>query len=222
MIAKVREVYEFGYLYKLLPGANKEVYWLVSNKGIDSVLDKQSEYFNICKQDIEKESFEKNCNLLVVEKIDSLKDNSRLFSQILDIEEDPYIFRKYILYFTEDELAELGDLIKKERFNSFITNNASEASFFDEYKNSDTMFSGYSLLYRLMIKLPFLEIKSREETLDDLKKNMKGALTEKGVVKDYVTVSEFLSGKSIDDINNADSAKILEDVLNSFGGDLYD
>ncbi|MGL6582960.1 ABC-three component system middle component 1 [Aeromonas caviae] len=52
-------------------------------------------------------AFSKNTDLIVLLKLDNLANYKKLEEIIFSIEENPYHFKKYVLYYTEDELRKV-------------------------------------------------------------------------------------------------------------------
>ncbi len=48
-------------------------------------------------------AFKKNCDLILIYKVDFLSDFNLIEEKILEIEENPYYFKKYFFYYSEAE-----------------------------------------------------------------------------------------------------------------------
>jgi hypothetical protein len=96
-------------------------------------------------------AFSKNTDLIVLLKLNNLAQYKNLEEKIFLIEENPYHFKKYVLYYTEDELNFItgkGYLDIKETLN--------DHGEFINYKNSPLKPCIYNLVARVFIKIPFL------------------------------------------------------------------
>lgn len=148
----------------------KKTFWFVTDADLMSVLENQGEFYEQCKAITTDKSLKKNCNLLLLHKIqDKLTETNR--RTLLKIEEDPYHFRKYVLYYTESELNELKNLQGEEKLLIYIENNAFDTKIFEQFKNKVEEYSGLALMYRILIKMPFLNIESNDpDGLENLEK----------------------------------------------------
>ena len=142
-------------------------------------------YENIDNDD--KKALDKNLSAVYVIKVKDSKEFSDNRNIIYDIEESPYFFKRYILAYTENQVNELVDTLKRNRINldRISDENLSElVNDFDEYKK--LMKNGgegyYELLVRLFCKLPFLNFTTNNEiSIDSLEKEIEGRIGEEGL-----------------------------------------
>jgi hypothetical protein len=208
-----------GRLY-VFNDENIETYWFLVAKDIKSILDNQDSYFNECKEAINKKSFDRNCNMLAVVKIADDFDES-LKNEILKIEENPYHFRKYVIYYKENELEELNKLMDGKDIFSFIKNGIGNSSMFEEFKHDQREFSGLGLFYRILIKMPFITIESYEGSpLENLGKSIKSTLEKKELLDYHDILLKIINTKSTFELNNMEPIEIFEMLVVAFGGDI--
>ncbi len=146
-------------LFYCLESESKKSFWLVV-KDIDlsDILDEQSKLLKACQDVCDDPDLDKNLSLLVLSKVDS---SSPSFKQtILDIEEDPYLFRKYVLRYASDEVTQLKNNFLNQSIPDFISQQLSNEETFQCYKTNPEEFGWQSLIYRVAIKLPFIVIKT--------------------------------------------------------------
>jgi hypothetical protein len=121
---------------------------------------------------------------------------------ISSIEEDKYLFKKNIIFYSENEVVELQNLLSetytKERANSILQT----TDLFEKLKSNKN--SGYALLTRLFIKVPFLHLEIQHIDLENLSNLIEKESQEKKVDNLYM-----LNQKQID-INQLLSYKDLE------------
>lgn len=101
---------------------NKKSYWLIiETDNMNTIIENQSQYFEEAKKIINNEWFDKNVNLLVLHKVESFENIQDL---ILEIEEDPYLFKKQIILYKDTELENLNQAIEVEEstIKDFIEN----------------------------------------------------------------------------------------------------
>jgi hypothetical protein len=120
---------------------------------------------------------------------------------ISSIEEDKYLFKKNIVFYSESETTELQDLFSEdytpEKANSILQT----TGLFENLKTNKN--SGYALLTRLFIKLPFLHLEMQHIDLENLSELIEQEAEEKKVDNLYM-----LNQKQID-INKLSSYKDL-------------
>ena len=127
-------------------------YWLIIH---DFQLENQAELFENIKDAFEDESFIKNISVLCIRCVEEI-DLQHVDNEILEIENDPYFFKKYVLAYTHESEGELVPLIDKE-FNSgkTISEVVMDKEVFKKLKE-ETYFGAYHLLYSIAHKLPFM------------------------------------------------------------------
>lgn len=149
-------------------------------------------------------SFSKNTDLIVLYKIkdeDDYKKNEKL---ILDIEENAYHFKKYVLYYTSQEIKLLEDKTYKDVISS-LTNH----EMFSAYKKNPLLPTSYSLAAKIFIKLPFLSMPdvTRESIL--IADQIKLATQEIGLEDLYNTLDIF------DAQNTVSIDNLIEELINA-------
>jgi hypothetical protein len=108
-------------------------------------------------------AFNKNTDLILVVKFGQLSDFKKVEDKIFSIEEDPYHFKKYVLYYIEGEERLLAGKTFED-IRGFILNRES----FKQYKSSPLNPSLYGIAARIFIKLPFLDMPINESQLTPL------------------------------------------------------
>lgn len=148
----------------------KEEYWLLARIDAETnVLKEQRDFFDKCAAHIESPSLEKNTSLLIVWETSGHLALETLKKKIMEIEEDAYFFKKYVLHYSPQQknalLKELGD----ESLHNFLSQKLVSQETFQNYKHEkldkvNTM-TWQSLIYRMAIKMPFIDvdIKSKDD-----------------------------------------------------------
>ncbi|MGA4854250.1 ABC-three component system middle component 1 [Acinetobacter haemolyticus] len=137
---------------------------------------------------INSPSFNKNTDLIITLALPTLSDFKINESKILEIEENVYQFKKYILYYSEGESELLNDKNFKDLQNTLSNHNA-----FKEYKNSPLSPSLYSLAARIFIKLPFLEMPIQNEEILPIEMQIENLVKEKNLEILYNTLNSYNS-----------------------------
>lgn len=128
-------------------------YWLVA-EGYGSYEKQEDLYQGVYEKfGSEYPLFEKNTSLLILYDCegDSL-DSSRL----IDIENNPLYFKKYVLCYTNESYEDLVAMLQ----DSSVADLAMEDDMFDRMLK-ETELGAVSLLYGIMHKLPFISIKEQ-------------------------------------------------------------
>lgn len=130
---------------------------------IDEILDEK--ILNISLDHINKE-MKKNTSVIFVTKTDNSELSNQEKKIVFKIEEDPYFYKKYVLWYTEEELTsiqEYMDDMTKHLMNKELFQNMKEVLENDNVDRQDSevlKVYSYILLCRMFIKLPFLSLKT--------------------------------------------------------------
>ena len=93
---------------------------------------------------------EKNTSLLVLLEVEQISEG--ILETIIEIENDPFYFKKYVLAYTTKSSKETIEKISPENFSSMLMQPESFKALKDEADSSGP----YHLLYSIAHKLPFL------------------------------------------------------------------
>lgn len=188
---------------------NKKTFWFVTDTDLMSILINQGEFYQQCKEMTTDKALNKNCNLLILHQIqDEFTETSR--RELLKIEEDPYHFRKYVLYYTETELDELRNLLGEQKLLPYIRENVVNTEIFEQFKKNSKEYSGLSLMYRIFIKLPFLNMKSNDSNeLENLGKVIGKSIEIINATIVHNRLFNNFNNYSVEDISNMDPEKVL-------------
>ncbi|MDB3086407.1 hypothetical protein C4097_18205 [Clostridioides difficile] len=123
----------------------------------------QNEAFNyICSKENQNE-LKKNTSMILFIKLKDLDEKDKMQSQILELEEDVYFFKKYVVLYLEKELEEFKSAIEGRSITEFMKANINKEDLFEDFKREETI-SFYSLILKLYIKLPHLAYSDTFET----------------------------------------------------------
>ncbi|MCR1177775.1 hypothetical protein NE167_11855 [Clostridium botulinum] len=156
--------------FMFLRGLNKKYYY-ISDCTLEFIEDGQATSNNILTKIendiIYNESIKQiPSNLIysiILLKIDNI--NEDLYKTIIKIEEDEYFSKKYVFYYTEDELDLFNLWRKRAGGNSFniLLNKINNAKLLEDKKNS----IGLRFMLRLLVKLPFVKTNIESSHIDD-------------------------------------------------------
>lgn len=102
--------------------------------------------------------FEKNASMLILHDLESASLESY---QLIDIENNPLYFKKYVLCYTNDSYGELVAMLQ----DVSVADLAMEDDMFDRMLK-ETKSGAASLLYGIMHKLPFISVKAQNADRD--------------------------------------------------------
>ncbi|MFA0189716.1 hypothetical protein CWN94_03805 [Vibrio splendidus] len=149
-------------------------------------------------------AFEKNTDFIILFEMDSLSNFSSYENKIFSIEENPYDFKKYVLYYSKEEKSIIDGMTYNEIREEILNRDS-----FKAYKSNVNFPSKYSFSARLFIKLPFLEVPVEEEEL----KSIDAMLTERYVEKDLVEFDKYIN--KIFESNPTDFNSLIEEYLDN-------
>lgn len=202
-----------GNLFSFPTDTGKISFWLVIEKDDLEILGHQNEYFKACKTAIDNNDIDKNTSLLILAKVPETIKFKELKEQILTIEEDPYQFKKLVLFYSENELEALKYQIYDalEEPLPFIEQNIIASENFSTYKTNPTQFSWQSLIYRITHKIPFIKINvEQDNNLQSLFDTNYDILTQKGFAEFDDLVNSSLLSLTPEDFQNISPEEILE------------
>lgn len=157
----------------------------------------QNKAFNfICNRDNSNE-FKKNTSMIVFIKVKDTAQMNEMQSEILELEEDIYFFKKYVLLYLEEEIEELKTKVESKNISEFMKATINDEELFEEFKVEEKL-SFYSLILKLYIKMPHLIYSNTFEPKDiqDLHEKIIDDLGEKGVINlhnELLTVDDIES-----------------------------
>lgn len=139
-------------------------------------------------------SFKKNCDLICIHHLNQLSEFKSHEEQIFAIEEDPYFFKKYVLYYSDAE-----ENVLKEQSYENLKATIADKTLFNEYKKQPLTATQYSVAAKIFIKLPFLELPLNKRELVPLRLQAEGAVSEAGLTKTYESIQK-LNSTNVDDL----------------------
>jgi len=86
-------------------------------------------------------------------------DLGKLKKKVVSVEEDPYFFKKYVLYFSGQERDSLKKATYGRSLHDILRTQIPAQATFAKYKENPLLQKNWQpLLYRIAIKVPFVEI----------------------------------------------------------------
>lgn len=189
--------------YKKIKENNKRFLIVYETDSLQEV-----DYYNNTIKDItpieikSEPAFERNSDLIILLNLKNLGDFNTHEQKIFSIEEDPYYFKKYVLYYSDEEVNLLANKSISDLRKIILDRNL-----FITYKNYPNYPSLYSFAARFFIKIPFLHVPVNEIKMPSIDVMLKESL----LANDLVTFEENLT-KIIND--KADQSEILKEFEN--------
>ncbi|NNA16714.1 hypothetical protein NQ186_02515 [Pseudomonas zeae] len=146
-------------------------------------------------------AFDKNTDLIVLYKLKRRADFNEIEGKVFGIEENPYYFKKYFLYYSEEELR----LLEGHSFDS-ISAVVIDDRMFADYRDEPLLPTIYSVAARIFIKLPFVKVPVKESSLKPLDIYVDEALAEKKLTDLHVRIFN-------DSAAGIDAAKLIESLI---------
>lgn len=168
--------------------AGGERYLILESLGsLDSIENIQGRLLGSIPNTLNDEpAFNKNCDLVLIRKLENLSDFKKLENIVLTYEEDPYHFKKYFLYFSNSEEKLIQDKTYADLFSVIL-----KMDEFDSYKNNPLTPSLYSLAARVFIKLPFLEVPRSNQTLRSLSDDIIAVVAEAKLNQTFNKIASY-------------------------------
>lgn len=148
-------------------------------------------------------AFAKNTDLILLLERDSLELSKQDEATLYAIEEDSYSFKKYVLYYTDEEQQQFETEIKQKGQNWLHDRKAFEA-----YRKATLQASAYNLLIRTYIKLPFITVPAAQAQLQDIAQLANQQVEQAG----FIELSKKL-GLYLDNSTTSDETANLDKLL---------
>lgn len=218
-IGLINKKLNFGVLHSYVD-ENKHSYWLVIvADDLTKIVEKQSEYFNLAKEVANNEWFDKNVSMLIIHKVENFDNIQDL---VIEVEENPYLFKKQIILYKEIEVKKLNEAIelKESTIKDFIEDKILDENTFKKHKENINDNDYESLLYRLAHKMPFIRLNITQEngleTLTDKNKQKIETGSFEGL-NNYVNHTFF--NRSIESIDQMESDTLYNLLLSTLSRD---
>lgn len=186
IIKSLFESYEYvcqevgqGNLFSKIEATNKKDFWyVVVEENLDTLLNNQDEILKLCSDMNDSDELVKNISMLILWNTGGRLDYKVMKKKIMPIEEDPYYFKKHVLYFSLDEYTRLIEEVSNRNITDFIKETIPKSEVFKEYKLNPHSQNWHELLYRMAMKLPFISINiDTSAGIESLEENINRRLT---------------------------------------------
>lgn len=128
----------------------------------------------------EHPAFKKNSDLICILHLGQLSEFKLIEDKIFAIEEDPYQYKKYVLYYNDTEERMLENITYQK-----LLDIVSDKSKFEAYKENPLIASQYSIAAKVFIKLPFLMLQHDNRELVPLHHQAEEVVSEANLTELY-------------------------------------
>ncbi len=214
-----------GKLFSKPNNSMQKDFWIVIEENdLNSIVSRQVDILHECKTKQSSNELDKNASLLVIWNTGGELDLLEMKKQIMPIEENPYYFKKHILYFSPSELESLKDEIENIEINEFFISHITNEETFKQYKNNPLQGSWRELFYRIIIKLPFIKVDI--DTSSDIESLQQSIISKLSLNNDHTLhdlnnqVFEQYENLTLDEIVDKDVSEFIDDLFDAAEGNL--
>lgn len=147
-----------------------------------------------------KDDLKKNSYLLVLAESKVANNHPRKF--FINIEEDPFFFKKYVFRYGENDLKALTEKISTTSITTGLGQLAIDQNIFKKFSEESKSRAGYeNLLYQIYVKIPALSLPTASKDIKNLANEIQNKLTEENLKEQNEKLWKLLSEvdeKSID------------------------
>ena len=172
-------------------------------------------------QSIENNKIIQNTSLIILLNVDDLEVfyRNNLY-KIMQIEEDEYYFRKYVVLYTNEGLSKL-ESNTKFLLDYIQGQDSKDRSLFDKFENNMFFEEAYFIAMQLIIKLPFISLPHANGNFEMIEDRIKLQIK-----KEYMIESEEKVNQILEKLDSIDIKYLLEDSaildeLNKILGDYF-
>lgn len=121
--------------------------------------------------------FDNNTTIVISTDVTTVENKDDMFKTISRVEEDPFYFKKQILYYRKNEKQNIIDALGStesviEKLNAIVTDSTAYEL------RTYGLDSSFDFVTRIYAKLPFLQLKIEQQKLSDLDEMIDTSLTE--------------------------------------------
>ncbi|QJC90815.1 hypothetical protein RS399_11475 [Bacillus inaquosorum] len=182
------------------------VLFISDENKIRDIIKNQAKYFFLLKEFFgEDPDIDKNTSLLIC--IQTSNENNSLF---LNIEEDVYYFKKYVLTYSNEQLTsfitDYRGLIEEKGIKIAMDKIVNDVQLFEDFKQNPDINGVYKLITKIFIKIPILRVPINEEkTVYSLSEVIEDSLKNKGLYDlkvrlDFLRESKYDEGTILESL----------------------
>ncbi|WP_121604900.1 ABC-three component system middle component 1 [Virgibacillus sp. Bac332] len=146
----------------------------------DSLNEQLDQCFESILEEMNVTGIDKNLSFLLLLETESINYSKERNRYIYNLEEDPYDYKKYVLTYSQNQVTALESYLKettKASLTTILNNLLQDKTLFSSFKKKkedsniteDREILLYDLITKIFIKLPFLSVNLKQESLVSLK-----------------------------------------------------
>lgn len=143
-------------------------------------------------QALQNEKTRKNTSLFILIQVDNLKEfyNQNL-NKIMQIEEDEYYFRKYVVFYTIQGLSKLKE--NPQDLLDYIQGEDSNGrSLFDKFEHNMFFDDSYFIAMQMIIKLPFISLPHANEQFEMIENRINTHIKKESLIESEKKVNQIM------------------------------
>lgn len=154
-------------------------------------------------QSIENEKVKKNTSMFILVEVSNLENFYRKnLNQIMQIEEDQYYFRKYVIAYTESGINNLRPYATS-LINYIQGVTKRNQSLFGMFEKDMFFLDEYFIAMQLIIKMPFISLPPATEHFELIEDRIKATITNDNMIEKEKELNSILEILNCDDIKRA-------------------
>lgn len=172
----------------------------------------QMDIYHTLQGSVHEATFDKNVSLLLCLEYKENDDFEKINQYILRIEEDPYCFKKLVLFYTRHEIETISSILESEKCSIW---NLIQSKF-EKYKLIDVEDEKTNFISKLCIKLPFIPITfSDNQEFNNIQSKIQMRIKEKNLEEIWKRIDTYNLGEYTN-LKLLIDKEELDDVLNSW------
>ena len=208
---------EEGILFFKEEDIKKDFWFVIEESDLNLIEDKQSEILKNCIDGLDSIDLNKNVSMLIIWNTGGDLPFKEMKKQLMQVEENPYYFKKHVLYYSPSELEQLYQEISDSTINDFFLSNITNEENFKAYKENPMQGSWRELFYRIIIKLPFIHVNidtsTNIESLQQIIENKLESNSENSIKELNDKIFELYSDIANDKIKVIDVSSVVNELL---------
>lgn len=152
-----------------------------------NVYDDQNDFYEYISSLENSNEIKKNTSFIILVKLSNSDEKHLIQEKILDLEEDKYFFKKYVITYLDKEIDEFKkEVLKYDNIVDFIEKSVNDPKEFEKYKKENEV-SYYSLILKLYIKIPHLVCRNifKKENIINLKESIIHSVENQNLLEYY-------------------------------------
>ena len=148
--------------------------------------------------------------LILFWKVDDIDES--VYSDVIRIEEDEMFYKKYLIYYTDEELDALIEKLKDYDEVTLQT-------IIEDISNEEELANGWKLAIRIMTKIPFWPLVFPSAVMEDFEDKVEQYIYR---AAKNIDVNAIMELKHYIDEGDCEVEKLVDGLLTNYLGDFFD